>query len=152
MMIKQYSLNMLQKALNKALSLDETIATKLLLLDNKVLKLIVMPLQVPLFITFQAGKIVLLENMIQAPDTTIESNPFGLIRLSMLPASRARTLFHENVKFSGDIELGQQIKKIFDELDIDWEGHLAHFTGDVFAYQIGSFLRRGLALDRKSVV
>ncbi|MCK1850929.1 YihY/virulence factor BrkB family protein, partial [Legionella pneumophila] len=30
------------------------------------------------------------------------------------------------------------------EIDIDWEGHLAHFTGDVVAHQIGSFVRKGL--------
>ena len=43
-----------------------------------------------------------------------------------------------------DIELGQQVKQLFDQIDIDWEGHLAQFTGDVVAHQIGSLMRKAL--------
>ena len=50
---------------------------------------------------------------------------------------------------TGDTELGQQVKKLFDEMDIDWEGHLAHFTGDVVAHQIGSFVRKGMAFKKQ---
>jgi ubiquinone biosynthesis protein UbiJ len=76
-------------------------------------------------------------------DTTIISSPLGLIRLSFLPASKVRSLFNDQIKITGDTELGQQVKKLFDELDIDWEGHLAQFTGDVVAYQLGSLFRKG---------
>lgn len=142
-MIKQYSLKVLQKAINKAMGLDDSMAAKLRLLEGKIIQIVILPLQVHFFITFTAGEIVLMANAPKAPDTVIESSPLGLIRLSLLPVSKARSLFHDEVKLSGDIELGQQIKKLFDELDIDWEGHLANFTGDVVAYQIGSLLRRG---------
>lgn len=144
-MIKQYSLNVLQKALNKAIGLDDSMPAKLLLLEGKIIQIIILPLQVHFFITFIAGELVLIEKAASAPDTVIESSPLGLIRLSLLPVSKARSLFHDDVKLSGDVELGQQIKKLFDELDIDWEGHIAHFTGDVVAYQIGSLVRRGRA-------
>lgn len=73
----------------------------------------------------------------------------GLIRLSLLPASKARSLFNDKIRMKGDIELGQQVKKLFDEMDIDWEGHLAHFTGDVVAHQIGTFVRKGRAFKKK---
>ena len=43
---------------------------------------------------------------------------------------------------TGDVELGQQVKTLFDEIDIDWEGHLARFTGDVVAFQVGSLFRQ----------
>jgi ubiquinone biosynthesis protein UbiJ len=82
-------------------------------------------------------------------DTIINSNPIGLIRLSLLPASKARSLFNDKVRMSGDIELGQKVKQLFDEMDIDWEGHLAHFTGDVVAHQIGSLVRQGIAFKRQ---
>ena len=147
-MIKQHSLSLLQKAINKAMHLDDTMADKLLPLEGKVIKLIILPLQVQFFMTFQAGNIVL-QDTAENADTVIQSSPLGLIRLSLLPVSKARSLFNEEVKLSGDIELGQQVKKLFDELDIDWEGHLAHFTGDVVAHQVGSFLRRGMALKEK---
>jgi len=38
---------------------------------------------------------------------------------------------------------------LFDEIDIDWEGHLAHFTGDVVAHQIGSLVREGQAFKER---
>ena len=83
-------------------------------------------MQVKIFITFQNRSIILNEEYTQGqPDTTIESSPLGLIRLSLLPVSKARSLFHDEVVITGDIQLGQQIKKLFDAIDIDWEGHIA---------------------------
>lgn len=45
-MIKKYSLKALQKAINHALALDETMPTKISALDGKVLEIIVAPLGV----------------------------------------------------------------------------------------------------------
>ncbi|MFI4918051.1 MAG: SCP2 domain-containing protein [Legionellales bacterium] len=144
-MLKKYSLKALEKAINQAMSLDELTATKLQALDNKVLEMIIAPLDVNFFIQFKEGSMCLLADYDGQADTIIHSSPIGLIRLSLLPASKARSLFNDKVRMSGDIELGQQVKKLFDEMELDWEGHLAHFTGDVVAYQIGSFMRNGLA-------
>lgn len=148
-MIKKYSLMALQKALNQALSLDEATPAKIKALHGKVLEMIVSPLNVHFFIRFAHHEIQLLTTYDGHPDTVIHSSPLGLIRLSLLPASKVRSLFNDKIRLSGDIELGQQVKKLFDELDIDWEGHLAHFTGDVVAHQIGSFFRQGLAFKHR---
>ena len=143
-MLKKYSLKTLQKTMNAALSLDEQMPKKLQALDNKVLKLIIKPLDVHFFIRFANQEILLQEDYDGSPDTIIHSSPLGLIRLSLLPTSKARSLFNDKVHMSGDIELGQQVKQLFDQIDIDWEGHLAQFTGDVVAHQIGSLMRKGL--------
>lgn len=147
-MLKKYSLKALQKAINKAMLLDEQMPAKLQALDNKTLEMIIAPLNVNFFIHFKDGEIQLLDRYDTRADTIIHSNPLGLIRLSLLPASQARSLFNDKIRMSGDIELGQQVKKLFDEMDIDWEGHLAHFTGDVVAHQIGSFIRKGMNLKQ----
>lgn len=147
-MIKKYSLKILQQAINHALSLDPTNAEKITRLQGKVLEIIISPLEVNFFIGFNQGYLELLAHYEGQADTIIQSNPLGLIRLSLLPASKARSLFNDKIKLSGDIELGQQIKRLFDEIDIDWEGHLAHFTGDVVAHQVGIFFREGLAFKR----
>lgn len=147
-MLKKYSLKALQKAINKAMLLDEHMPAKLLALENKTLEMIIAPLNVNFFIHFKNGEIQLLDHYDTRADTIIHSNPLGLIRLSLLPASQARSLFNDKIRMSGDIELGQQVKKLFDEMDIDWEGHLAHFTGDVIAHQIGSFIRKGMNLKQ----
>lgn len=148
-MLKKYSLKALQKAINQAMSLDELMPNKLEALDGKVLEMIITPLNVHFFIQFKERKMLLLDRYEEHPDTIIHSNPIGLIRLSLLPASKARSLFNDKVRMSGDIELGQNVKKLFDEMDIDWEGHLAHFTGDVVAHQIGSLVRKGIEFKKQ---
>lgn len=148
-MLKKYSLKALQKAINQAMNLDEQMPEKLKALDGKVLEMIISPLNVHFFIQFIESELRLLDHYEQPADTVIHSSPLGLIRLSLLPASKARSLFNDKVRMSGDIELGQKVKKLFDEMDIDWEGHLAHFTGDVVAYQIGSFIRKGRELKKQ---
>ncbi|BCA97070.1 hypothetical protein TUM19329_34310 [Legionella antarctica] len=148
-MLKKYSLKALQKAINQAMNLDEQMSIKLKALNGKVLEMIITPLNVNFFIQFNESDILLLGHYDSHPDTIIHSNPIGLIRLSLLPASKARSLFNDKVRMSGDIELGQNVKKLFDEMDIDWEGHLAHFTGDVVAHQIGSLVRKGIEFKKQ---
>lgn len=142
-MLKKYSLKALQTAINSAMALDDEMPRKLTALDGKVLQLIISPLNVHFFIYFNNQQLQLLDTYEGQADTVIHSNPIGLIRLSLLPASKARSLFNDKVRMSGDVALGQQVKELFDEMEIDWEGHLAHFTGDVVAHQIGSLVRKG---------
>jgi len=142
-MLKKYSLKALQTAINHALALDQNMPSKIAVLEGKRLKIIIAPLDVYFYIHFHQGELLLLDEYQGEPDTTIHSNPLGLIRLSLLPASRARSLFNDKIRLSGDVETGQQVKALFDALDIDWEGHLAHFTGDVVAHQLGSLFRKG---------
>ncbi len=148
-MIKKYSLAVLQKAINHALSLDESMPAKMQALDGKVLEIIISPLNVNFFIHFAGQELHLHVENDGLADTIIRSSPLGLIRLSLLPASKTRSLFNDDISITGDVELGQNVKKLFDEIDIDWEGHLARFTGDVVAYQVGSFFRQGMAFKRQ---
>jgi len=150
-MIKHYSLLALQKAMNHALALDPATPEKIKRLDGKILELVVSPLDVHFFMRFNHTKLELLAELNPGTeaDTVIHSSPLGLIRLSLLPASKVRSLFNENIRMTGDTELGQQVKQLFDGVDIDWEGHLAHFTGDVVAHQLGRFARGGLRLKQK---
>jgi ubiquinone biosynthesis protein UbiJ len=148
-MLKKYSLKTLQMAINKAMSLDEHMPDKIQKLEGKVLQLVIAPLSVHFFIGFSNKELLLLDTYEGTPDTIIHSSPIGLIRLSLLPSSKARSLFNDKVRMSGDIELGQQVKQLFDTMDIDWEGHLAQFTGDVVAHQIGSFVRQGLQFKKQ---
>ena len=148
-MIKKYSLIALQKAINHALALDETMPAKLTALNDRVLKLIITPLNFNFFIVFAEGQLTLLEEFTGQIDTTIQSSPLGLIRLSLLPASKVRSLFNDKITISGDVDLGQQVKQLFDQIDIDWEGHLAQFTGDAIAYKLGSVVRQGMTITQR---
>jgi ubiquinone biosynthesis protein UbiJ len=148
LMITKFALIPFEKAINQALKLDESLLQQLQDLQGKVLLLIITPLSLSFFIHFTAEKVALLETYEDTPDTTIESSPLGLIRLTLLPPSKARSLFNDTITISGDVELGNRIKQIFDTIDIDWEGHIAHFTGDAVAHQIGSIARQGLSFAK----
>lgn len=148
-MIKTYSLSFLEKALNQAIALDESMPIKLEALHGKVLQIIITPLNVGFFMRFDHQELQLLAHYDEKPSAVIQSSPLGLIRLSLLPASKVRSLFNDQIKISGDVELGQRVKKLVDEMDIDWEGHLARFTGDVVAHQVGSLVRQGLSFKRQ---
>ena len=148
-MIKQYALTALQKATHHALRLDESMPGKLAALNGRVLNIIITPLNLGFYIQFMDEDMIFLDEYFGVVDTTIQSSPLGFIRLSLLPASKVRSLFNDNIRISGDVELGQQVKQIFDDIDIDWEGHLAHFTGDAIAHQLGSFVRKGMAFKQQ---
>lgn len=147
-MIIKYSLKALEKAINHALSLDPSSGLKLQKLEGKMIKIIINPLNIHFYIYMHNKALLLLEHSENNPDTVIQSSPLGLIRLSLLPSSKVRSLFNDKIHISGDLELGQDIKKLFDHLDIDWEGHLAQFTGDVVAHQIGNMFRKGRDISR----
>jgi ubiquinone biosynthesis protein UbiJ len=148
-MLKKLSLQTLQFAINQAISLDPHVSEQLLALNHKTIEMVVSPLNVHFYILIVDGSVQLLTHSHAKPDTIIHSNPMGLIRLSLLPSSKMRSLFNDQIKISGDVQLGQQLKKIFDSMDVDWEGHLAYFTGDVVAHHVGNVFRKGRDLKRQ---
>ena len=148
-MIRQYSLMALQTALNRALSLDSDTLPKLKRLHGKIVQIVIRPLDVSFYIQFNQNQIELKAVCDTPPDTIIHSSPLGLIRLSLLPSSKVRSLFNDQIQISGDVTLGQDIKNIFEEIDVDWEGHLAHFTGDVVAHQVNRFVKRGVRFKQQ---
>lgn len=150
-MLKKISLQALQFTLNQGIALDPSLKQKFLEFEDRIIEIVVLPLHVHFYMTFKSGKIELLKEINRTPDTIIHSSPIGLIRLSFLPASKTRSLFNDTIKISGDIELGQRLKKVIDSMNIDWEGHLAHFTGDVAAYHIGKIVRKGHEIQKKCV-
>ena len=55
-----------------------------------------------------------------------------------------------DVKIIGDMGLADEMRKIFSQLDLDWEGGLAEYTGDVVAHEIGKFVRGGLGFLKRT--
>ena len=150
-MLKKISLHALQFALNQGISLDPSLKDKFLDFEGKIVEIVILPLHVHFYMTFHNGNIILLNEIDSEPNTIIHSSPIGLIRLSFLPASKVRSLFNDAIKISGDVELGQRLKKVIDSMNVDWEGHLAYFTGDVAAYHIGKIVRKGREIQKKYV-
>lgn len=75
-------------------------------------------------------------------DTMISGTLLAFARMAMSD-ERAKTaaVFKGDISIAGDIALGQHFQSLFKQLDIDWEEHLSHITGDVIAHSLGNMAR-----------
>jgi len=75
-------------------------------------------------------------------DTTISGKLIAFARITAADEkTKTKTVFNGDIKITGDIALGQHFQSLFQQLDIDWEEHLSHFTGDVIAHSLGNAAR-----------
>ena len=67
-----------------------------------------------------------------APAARIRTSLAGLLTLA-ISSDRRRA----KVEFSGEVGVVADIRRLFADLEVDWEEQIAPFTGDVVAYQLG---------------
>ena len=72
-------------------------------------------------------------------DTTLQGSPLAFLNMSL--GDSTESFFSGEIRITGDIELGQRFKRILDQLDLDWEEWLSHYSGDLIAYKTGSLIR-----------
>lgn len=73
-------------------------------------------------------------------DVHMKGTPAELIKMGMAARSPV-TPGKINIKIEGDLHVGQEFKKILDDMQIDWEELLSQHIGDIAAYHASSFLR-----------
>jgi len=83
-----------------------------------------------------------------APDAEILGTPMGLLSLGL---GNNDAMFEGEVEIRGDVELGQDFKRLLDQLEIDWEEQLSRLTGDALAHHIGRVVRGGLQWGRSAI-
>ena len=75
-------------------------------------------------------------------DTLISGSITAFARMAIADEKeKTSTVFNGDIKITGDIALGQHFQSLFQQLDIDWEEHVSHFTGDVIAHSLGNAVR-----------
>lgn len=129
----------LETALNKTLALDPDTLQRLQTLSGKVIAMELRGLELTLYMLPDAEGIQLMSHFDNTPDTTLSGAPFALLR--MANSKPGEGLFTGDVEIRGDVELGQRFQRILNGLDIDWEEHLSHLSGDIVAHQTGSLIR-----------
>lgn len=127
----------LQTGFNQYLALDEESLHKLDRFQGKLVKFESTVMSPDLYLYFQRDKVEVLEEFAATPDATIKGAPFSLLRL----ATGATGLAESGVEISGDVELAQQVSRLLQQIDVDWEEHISRITGDAVAHQLGSFAR-----------
>ena len=68
------------------------------------------------------------------PDASLSAPPFTLLKA----ASGGKASASDGIQISGDTQLIQGLLKVFQTVDIDWEGEIAKYTGDDIAYGVSS--------------
>ncbi len=137
--MKTFFLQSLEKLLNQYLALDPESKTRLTRLANKRIKIELLAINLTMHLRIHDEQIYL-EPFTEEADVIIRGTPLALFQVSWDKDNRKK-FFAEDVIIEGNLELGQQIIDLFDELDIDWEEHLSRIMGDVSAHQIGRFAR-----------
>lgn len=75
-------------------------------------------------------------------DTVITGTLLAFARMAMAEEKqKTASVFKGDISITGDIALGQHFQSLFQQLDIDWEEHLSHITGDVIAHSLGNLAR-----------
>ncbi|NOY67552.1 MAG: sterol-binding protein [Gammaproteobacteria bacterium] len=131
----------LENAFNRYIELDPDGHKRLAKLAGKVISIDITGLDTKLTIIPGSDSVHIMSYYDGESDTQLKGAPFSLLRMS-LGKNSEQQLFSGDVEISGDTETGQQFNRILNELDIDWEEHLSHITGDVIAHQIGYNIRK----------
>ncbi len=85
-------------------------------------------------------------------DTIISGSLMAFARMAMADEkANTSAVFKGDINIAGDIALGQHFQSLFKQLDIDWEEHLSHITGDVIAHSIGNAVRGFFDWGKKAV-
>ncbi len=140
----------IEVAVNQVLALDPDTVVRLREINGKVIAIELQGLDVALYLIPSNTGLNVFGHFEGEPDTTLRGTPVGMLRMG-LAENASDSFFSGEVEISGDVELGSQFREILDSLDIDWEEHLSHITGDLVAHRVGNFLRDAVDWGRKTL-
>lgn len=133
----------LETIFNRYLRLDPETISKLADLKGSVILIQFPDYKIQFYLLPNQTGVQLLNKYAGTVDTTIKSSPFTLLR-------QMKNKHFEKISITGDIELGQQVRDLLQQMNIDWEEQLSKFTGDVIAHQIGQGVRGVLGWGKKT--
>jgi ubiquinone biosynthesis protein UbiJ len=127
----------MEGAINQAIELDASAATRLRALDGKCVKLALTGVGIDLFFAGQVKKLSITAESELPVDTTITGSPGALLAMAV-PDWRAPG---SGVRIEGDAGSAQALEKLFKHLDPDWEVWLARHLGPIMGHQVWRLIR-----------
>lgn len=125
---------------SRLLQSDPTTLERLGELDGKVIALDFESTDVTLYMFPTLAGIRLRNEWDGEIDVHMKGTPAELLKMGVAGKSPI-TPGKINVKLEGDLHVGQQFKKILDEMQIDWEELLSQHVGDSAAHHTSRFVR-----------
>jgi ubiquinone biosynthesis accessory factor UbiJ len=124
----------------RLLQSDPTTLERLGELDGKVIALDFEETDFTLYMFPSLAGIRLRNEWDDEIDVHMKGTPSELLKMGM--ANKAPvTPGKINIKLEGDLHVGQQFKKILDDMQIDWEELLSQHIGDIAAHHTSRFVR-----------
>lgn len=131
-----------EAALASYLALDPDSPRLIQPLAGKTIALELTPFDWTLYLCPGDGSVQVLQQWLGPVDVTLRGSPAAFARLGLSEDSQGE-LFAGQVAVSGDMSAARNFQRLFDKLDIDWEEHLSHLTGDMAANRLGGLFRAG---------
>ncbi|VAW92155.1 Protein YigP (COG3165) clustered with ubiquinone biosynthetic genes [hydrothermal vent metagenome] len=136
----------LEQAINRYLELDPDYTQKLTPLYGSIIEIELTGLGLRVYLRTDRNGIICQGQLEGEPDCAIKGTPIGLLKMTVAEkTAQTKGLFSGEVAFTGNVQLGQKMKQVLDSIEIDWEEHLSHITGDVVAYRLGQATRLGFS-------
>lgn len=133
-------LGLMEAGLNHALQLDPATLKRLGKLGGQVIEINCTAPQLTMFLRPHAQGIIIQGQCEHPADCRISGSALALLKL-MTAENKNEALFDQQISLSGDTALSQSLQAILADLDLDWEGRLAEYIGDIAAHQIGNQAR-----------
>lgn len=135
--IKPFSIEVLQKLINRYLKLDMRLQQHLHPLVDKYFLVEITGVDLTFHIFFNTDSIAIdfVAPAAKSPDLIICGSPTALWRLFRSDESTFQLCLRD-VKVSGDLNFAHAIQIFFKAIDIDWEEQFSHVVGDVLAHEL----------------
>ncbi|MGB0712075.1 MAG: ubiquinone biosynthesis accessory factor UbiJ [Gammaproteobacteria bacterium] len=141
---------LLSLGFKQLLSLDPATARDMSALAGRCIALHVTGVNLTLYIQPTDDSVLVSSEAPKEPEVTLSGSPFALARMS-LGREPGSGLFDGAVQLRGDTGLGQRFQDVIARMEIDWEGELARYTGDIAAHQVGSWARDLAGFGRRFI-
>lgn len=139
----------LEKAINRVLALDPDTLARLARLQGKVVKITFTDWKMDCYILIQESGVKLTNQFQGLVDTTIRGATRGLINAARTGAD-GPALFEQGIEIVGDPELGEKIRDILRQVDLDAEEQLSRIVGDTAAHEMMWRTKRAVELGKQA--
>jgi ubiquinone biosynthesis protein UbiJ len=142
-MLKTVALQTVEASINFVLTRDPQSKERLAALEDKVIEFKITDLKFNFYWVCEQQRVRLLSEWESAVDAIIEAPLNALAKIGLQQTTKEVTI-------SGDLSTVETFKRLFSELDINWEEQLAPLTGDALAFKLGDLARKATKFMRNT--
>ena len=145
-LVPTFLIAQLERAANGALKYAPVTRIQMVPLKGHSLGIQLQRPAIPLQLCVDKRQIRIYSNWEMDTDVTIKGPAMSLVRQLTKNQTTPADLMQNGIEIDGDQELAEQFITLLRNLDLDFEGILADFIGDLAARQLGNFARTGLEI------